>query len=302
MSALARKIGFRRMDILNTAPDGTCVLRIQSHYKVFNPAQKRLADYILSNRQVLPELDQQQLATGAKVSTATVTRFCRAIGFSGFLKFKIESAKELASLPLVFEDFDPKDNDEERVGKLFAAYIQCLIDTRAITSIPNLLEVANRINRAKKVSIFGIGSSGAVATMASNRFAVLGIPAEAYVDPYRQIIAASLMGEEDVAVGISDSGTSTTTIDAIRIAKKRGAFAVAITNQAGSALAREATLCLLTSLHVRKVHVATLSSRVAQMTLIDCLYVTLIARNKEKFGGTAGFIEEEVRSVLRELR
>jgi DNA-binding MurR/RpiR family transcriptional regulator len=299
---MARKLRPQRLDILETTPDGTCILRIQSHYKAFNPAQKKLADYILSNRQRLPELDQQQLATGASVSTATVTRFCRAIGFPSFLKFKIESAKELASLPLVFEDFDPDDNDEERVGKLFAAYIQCLIDTRAITSVPNLMEVANRINRAGKVCVFGIGSSGAVATIASNRFAVLGIPSEAHTDPYRQIIAASLMGEGDVAIGISHSGTSTITIDAIRTARKRGAFTVAITNHAGSALAREASLCLLTSLHERKVHVATLTSRVAQVTLIDCLYITLVARNKEKFGRTAGLIEEEVRGKLRELR
>ena len=299
---MARKMSPKQLNIFETTPSGTCILRIQSHYKAFNPAQKRLADYIISNRQVLPELDLQHLATGANVSGATVTRFCRTIGFPGFLKFKIQSAMELASLPLVFEDFDPGDEDEQRISKLFAAYIQCLIDTRAITSVPNLMEVADRINRAKKVGVFGIGSSGAIATMASNRFAVLGIPSEAHTDPYRQIIAASLMGEEDVAIGISHTGTARITIDAVRVAKKRGAFTVAITNYAGSALAREASLCLLTSLHERKVHVATLTSHVAQVTLIDCLYITLVARNEEKFGRTAGLIEEEVRGKLRELR
>ena len=299
---MVRKINDRRVSPFETSPYGTCILRIQSHYKGFNPAQKRLADYIIANRQVLPDLDLQQLATGARVSGATVTRFCRAIGFPSFRKFKIESAKEQASLPLVFEDFDPQDDDEQRISKLFAAYIQCLIDTRAITSVSNLLEVANRINRARKVCIFGIGSSGAVATIASNRFAVLGIPSEAHSDPYRQIISASLLGEGDVAIGVSHSGTARITIDAIRVAKKLGSFTVAITNHAGSALAREASLCLLTSLHERKVHVATLTSRVAQLTLIDCLYITLVARNEGKFRRTAGLIDEEVGEKLRELR
>jgi len=299
---MVHRMSNKQLSPFETTPYGTCILRVQSHYKGFNPAQKKLADYIIANRQILPELDLQQLAKGASVSGATVTRFCRAIGFPSFRKFKIESAKELASLPLVFEDFDPKDDDERRISKLFAAYIQCLIDTRAIASVPNLIDVAARINRAKKVCVFGIGSSGAVATIASNRFAVLGIPSEAHTDPYRQIISASLMGEEDVAIGISHTGTSRIPIDAIRTAKKRGAFTVAITNHAGSALAREASLCLLTSLHERKVHVATLTSRVAQLTLIDCLYITLVARNEDKFRKTAGLIEEEIRGKLRELR
>jgi DNA-binding MurR/RpiR family transcriptional regulator len=108
------------------------------------------------------------------------------------------------------------------------------------------------------------------------------------------------MGEDDVAIGISHSGTSRMTVDAIRAAKKRGAFTVAITNHAGSVFAREASLCLLTSLRERKVHVATLTSRVAQLTLIDCLYIALVARNEEKFRRTVGLIEEEVGDKLRE--
>ena len=108
------------------------------------------------------------------------------------------------------------------------------------------------------------------------------------------------MGKEDVAIGVSHSGTSRITIDAIRAAKKRAAFTVAITNHAGSVLAREASLCVLTALHERKVHVATLTSGVAQLTLIDCLYIVLVARNEEKFRRTVGLIEEEVGDKLRE--
>jgi hypothetical protein len=95
---MMRKINNPRVSPFETTPYGTCILRIQSHYKGFNPAQKNLADYILSNRQALPDLDLDQLAKGALVSGATVTRFCRAIGFPSFQKFKIESVTP-AELP-----------------------------------------------------------------------------------------------------------------------------------------------------------------------------------------------------------
>jgi DNA-binding MurR/RpiR family transcriptional regulator len=86
----------------------------------------------------------------------------------------------------------------------------------------------------------------------------------------------------------------------MRLARKQGAFTVGITNHANSPLARVASLTLLTSLHQKKVHVATLTSRVAQLTLIDCLYITLAAKNEKKFTTMAGLIEKELRERLRE--
>ena len=286
---------------LAPAKGAACTLRIRSHYNALSPIQKRLADYIASNREGLPVLDLKQLATKARVSSATVTRFCRAIGFSSFHQFKIASAQELASVPLVFEEFHPSDNDESRINKVFAAYIQSLIDTRAMASVPDLIQVADRINQARQVGVFGIGSSGSIAVAASHRLSLVGVPCQAHTDPYEQIIAASLLTKDDVAIGISHSGTSRITVDAIRLAGEKGAFTVAITNHANSALGRVASLTLLTSLHEKKVHVATLTSRVAQLTLIDCLYITLTARNEKKFAAMAGLIERDIRDTLREL-
>jgi RpiR family transcriptional regulator, carbohydrate utilization regulator len=286
---------------LGTSPIATCTLRIRSHYNALSPVQKKLADYITASREVLPALDLKQLARKAKVSSATVTRFCRAIGFAGFHEFKMASAQELVSLPLVFEDFDPSDDDESRISKVFAAYIQSLIDTRAILSVPHLTELADRIKRARQVSVFGIGSSGSMAVAASHRLALLGVPCQAHTDPYEQTIAAALLTGEDVAIGISHSGTSRITVDTMRLARKQGAFTVAITNHANSPLARVVSLSLLTSLHERKVHVASLTSRVAQLTLVDCLYITLAARNEKKFTTLAALIEKELRGKIREF-
>ena len=85
----------------------------------------------------------------------------------------------------------------------------------------------------------------------------------------------------------------------MRLARKRGAFTAAITNHANSPLARVASLTLVTSLHERKVHVASLTSRVAQLTLVDCLYITIAARNEKKFTALASLIEEELQGRIR---
>jgi len=286
---------------LGRAPHATCSLRIRSHYSALSPVQRQLADFITSSREALPEFDLRQLARKAKVSTATVTRFCRAIGFPSFHAFKLASAQELVSAPLVFEEFDPADDDESRISKVFSAYVQSLIDTRAMVSVPALVDIAERIGRAVQIDVFGIGSSGSMAVAASHRFALLGLHCQAHTDPYEQVIAASLLTAKDVAIGISHSGTSRITVDALRIARRQGAFTVAITNHANAPLARVAATVLLTSLRERKIHVAGLTSRVAQLTLIDCLYATLVARNEKKFAQRTGLIEKELRETLREI-
>ena len=278
---------------LGTPPIATCSLRIRSHFNALSPVQKKLADFITASREALPALQLKlPRPEGAKVGSATVTRFCRTIGFASFHEFKIASAQELVSVPLVFEDFDPSDDDESRVSKVFAAYIQSLIDTRVMVWVQNLVALADRINRARQVSVFGAGSSGPMAVIASHRLALLGVLCQAHTDPYEQTIAAALLTADDVAIGISHSGTSRITVDAIRLGRKQGAFTVAITNHANSPLARVASMTLLTSLHEKKVHVASLTSRVAQLTLVDCLYITLVARNEKKFTMLAGSIEK----------
>src|SRR5215467_3875256 len=108
--------------VLKTAravPIGNCVVRIRSHYKVLNPSQRQLADIIVADPESTLELDVTRLAEVAKVSAATVTRFCRRIGYSGFRQFKIALAQEIASQPKVFEAFSRTDGPETRVDKVF---------------------------------------------------------------------------------------------------------------------------------------------------------------------------------------
>lgn len=282
-----------------TAANGNCVVKIRSHYSVLNRSQRRLADLIISDPGTALQLDLTRLAEAAKVSPATVTRFCRRVGFAGFRQFKIALAQEIASLPVVFEAFDRADDDETRVEKVFRAYVQSLIDTRALVSVPELLQIVDRITKAATVYLYGIGSSGLMAIETSHRLGLLGIQCRAHVDPYEQIISASLCTTKDLVIGFSHSGTSRQTVEALSIAKKRGAFTVAVTNYADSALARKANICLLTSLQEKNIHVATLTSRVAQLTLIDCLYVLLASRGVERFQKATTLIESELSRVLR---
>lgn len=277
----------------------SCLLRIRSHYDGLLPSQKRIADFITSRKGGILALDVTSLAKQAGVCAASITRFCRRIGFTSFREFKIALAQETASVPIVFDQFSEADDDTARTSKIFAAYIQSLIDTRAIVSIPSLILVADRVAKSEFVHLYGVGTSGTMAQEAGLRLTFAGVPNRPHVDVYEQIISASLVTRKDTAIGFSHSGASVNTVESIRIARQHGAFTVAVTNYAGSPLAKAADVCLLTSLPEKAAHVATLSSRVAQLTLVECLYAAVGVRKLEKFKKNASEADREAKRILQ---
>ena len=62
--------------------------RVSRAYERLSPGHRRIADFILANPAEAAILNNVELATRCAVSTATATRFARAIGFSSFSDFR----------------------------------------------------------------------------------------------------------------------------------------------------------------------------------------------------------------------
>ena len=63
-----------------------------------SPAEKRIADNILENSQKLTELTVNKLAKKCRCGSATVVRFARRLGFSGYQGLKYGLAREMQSV------------------------------------------------------------------------------------------------------------------------------------------------------------------------------------------------------------
>ena len=111
------------------------------------------------------------------------------------------------------------------------------------------------------------------------KFTRLGLNADSYGDAHLQAMAAALLGKGDVAIGISHSGTTSETIAALDAARGRGATTVAVTNFPVSPLAREADLVLTTAARETSLRSGATASRIAALTVVDCLYIAVAQRN-----------------------
>ncbi len=59
--------------------------------------EQRIVDYILEHQSEAPRLTAAQLSRAAATSEATVSRFCRKLGFGSFRSFQFSLARDLES-------------------------------------------------------------------------------------------------------------------------------------------------------------------------------------------------------------
>ena len=83
---------------------------------------------------------------------------------------------------------------------------------------------------AGQVAVYYVENSATVAHDLVTKLLYLGINCVTYNDVYLQQISAGNLGEQDVAIGISYSGTSKSTVDVMKLAKRKGASTIVLTN------------------------------------------------------------------------
>jgi DNA-binding MurR/RpiR family transcriptional regulator len=184
-----------------------------------------------------------QLAERAGVSTATIVRVSRRVGCRGFPALKIALARETGrSEPVGPVTRDPGGDLHRWVMEQDARSIR---EAAEIIDPAALGVAANMIAGAGEVLFCGVGSSAGFASLCALRMASLGVHAGSDADPVAQRLRAQSLGAGDVCVGISHSGESHETIEAVRLARRAKAHTIAVTSFANSPLTRAAALVLI---------------------------------------------------------
>lgn len=262
---------------INTNP----LRKIQILKESLSNSEKRLAHYLCSEKEKIPFQTIYDVAKNAGVSTATVSRLTRRIGYKNFPELKMGFVKNTDTLQEIFNAIKPEDNDKSIVYKVFQGNIRSIEDTYNITDVHRLIEFAKVIARSKRVVCIGIGGSGNVARDITLRLSHLNLQAESYTDSYQILIQSLRSDSETVVLGISHSGRSSITVEGLKIAKSKNAITGGISNYIDSPLSRFSDFFFCTSFPETGVRVAALSSRIAQLCLVDAIYI-LVAKYKEK--------------------
>lgn len=192
-------------------------------------SERKVAELVLAQSESVIHMRIVDLAAAAQVSEPTVVRFCRAIDCDGFQSFKLELAQSTAQQP-ARESFALSDLDTARdyAFKVFDATMNTLKNVRD-TLDPDAIEAAvNALCNANRVEFYGFGASSPVAIDAQHKFFRLRIASAAHSDPHLQAMSAMSLTPGDVVVAISQSGRTTSLIEAMDHVRESGALIVGL--------------------------------------------------------------------------
>ncbi|MBQ2286019.1 MAG: MurR/RpiR family transcriptional regulator [Clostridia bacterium] len=255
--------------------------KIRRLYTEMGPGEKKIADYIAGDTQGVVSLSVTELAEKCGCGDATVVRFSRRLGFEGFQALKIGIAGEIGSTSSVGTEIKRTDTCFEIFRKRINDISVSLQSTESILDATALEKAANTIMKARRIAVFGLGNSAAIAMDAAHKFLRLGLDAQSCTDNHMQAIIASHLDRQSVAIGISHSGSSKDIVEALKLSKIGGAATIGITNYAASPIVEASDITLFTKSEETKHSILGMSSRIAQLTIFDAIY-TYIVINLDK--------------------
>jgi DNA-binding MurR/RpiR family transcriptional regulator len=265
------------------------LVRVRGAMPSLRPAEQRVAEAVLSDPAGVSESSITTVARRCQTSETTVLRFCRAIGLNGYPELRIalaraaqwEETDHSAGAPVTGQ-ISATDSLADIVAKITHADARAIEETGSTVDLDALERAVDAVVGAGRVDIYGIGASALVGADLHQKLHRIGLVSFSWSDPHLALTAAAVLRPGDVAVGISHTGTTIDTVDALRVARARGATTVALTNFDGSPLVAEADHTLLTAARETTFRSGAMSSRIAQLAVIDCLFAGVAQRSYEQ--------------------
>lgn len=254
-------------------------------------AENKICDYIEEYMNSSIYMTVTEIANNCGVGEATVTRFCRKLGFRSFLEFKMTMAQEFKNN--VYDNADisdevaknevlsEKDSLGEFVKKFYEMNINSLEDTLKKIDYTIVEEISDILVKAKRIAFAGVGHSGIIAEDAYYKFMKIGLVCNCYRDSHTLLMMASLMKEDDVLFIISNSGNTEEVNMAAEIARENNVKVISITENLLSKIARVSDYVLNYTYQEIKLDMESLGIRISQSFLVDLICTNVIRKNKE---------------------
>ncbi len=274
-------------------------LHIQSYLQDLKPAEQKVADYILKNVDEVIYASITSLSKETGVSEATIVKLCQRLGYSGYQELKIMLARESQQQgrqEKIYGEINPDDSLAQVKDKMFQKYQEVLGNTKSLLDGRKIARIIELIGKSQRLYFFGFGASSLVARDAELKFTRINIPATAVDRVHDQKMLSANLTEKDLVFAISNSGRTREILEAVDILQENNCPVVAITSQAGSPLGQRADYLLLNSSKETPFRGSAMASRMAQMAVIDMIFLGTALENYEETNRALQRTHEAVQS------
>lgn len=281
---------------------GDLLGEIANQIPSFHASEVAIAEAILQNPDEAAGMNITQIADRSSTSVASIVRFCKTLGFKGYPEFRMALIGQLSRQVAQGTDLHldggitVDDSAEEVIRKIAYADSLAIKTTAERLDVEVFMKTVDVWDSASTIGIIGFASSAYVAMDLQLKLNRLGKRSVAWSDLHTALTSISILKKGDVLVAISHSGTTLDIIDVITEFKEKGITVVLITNALRSPATAIADLVLFTSARETTLRSGATASRIAQLTVVDCLCVSLAQRN---WSGTKVALDESRAAVGR---
>jgi DNA-binding MurR/RpiR family transcriptional regulator len=263
--------------------------RIRTYASQMPATMSKIAAVLIDDPKAPLSLSITELAERAGTSAASVTRFCRMIGYSGYAPLRVGIAEDVgrgggraAWNADIGRSFGPDDPPDEIQRALLNTHVRSLQTTAELLDMPTAIRVASAIAKSRHVDVYGVGGSALTALEVEARLYRIGINVHPWAEVHNGLTSAAILDDQCVAIGVSNTGRTEETIQMLAVAKAAGAHTVAITGNPDSPLAKIATDVLIAASPDGYLQPADLSARHCQLFVVDLLYLLIAQSNFDR--------------------
>ncbi len=259
---------------------------ISRAYYDLTAAEKKTADYVMKHHDETQYMSIAELADASGVAEATVSRFCRRLGYKGYNAFKLAIANAAAVgrhggdqlSGQILED----DSLEDMSRKLYSADLAAMAQTLERLDAERIGAAVDCLEKAGKVLCMGQGGSMVMASEAAHLFSTVSGKFFPVSDSHSQVIAAANMDENDALLFFSYSGATREMSETLNVARSRGARVILITRFPRSPGAALADVVLCCGSNESPLQLSSVPAKIAQLFLMDVLFSAFCRRDMER--------------------
>jgi len=267
--------------------------RIHASYYQLTAAERKVADYVLTQHAQVQFMSITQLADECGTAEATISRFCRSLKLKGFNAFKIELARHGAPATVMTQTHST-DTPAGRCQEVGRLAVDAVHQTIELVQPHLVLQAVELIEQAPRVMCIGSGGSMILASECAHMFSTVTGKFYSVSDSHMQMSAAATLEKDSIILLFSYSGATTNGLQVLEVAKQRGIKTILVTRFPKSPAAKLADIVLRCGSNEGPFQFGSVAAKIAQLVVVDVLFQEYYSRNRE-------ICEENIQSIASAL-
>ncbi|UBX47720.1 MurR/RpiR family transcriptional regulator [Providencia alcalifaciens] len=245
--------------------------------------EQRIARFLLEYRDSLVAMNAAELAREAGVSSASVIRFARQMGYRGYPEFKVDylSDEKQQKAESLYGNLSRNDDTAQIIAKSGQLFIRAIEKSLELLEPSAVDAVAQKLVEAKRIVLFGIGSSAIVANDIFHKLIRVNKSALFSPDLHVQLSYSANLGEGDLAIAVTARGNTPEVNRMLHSAHENGCTTIALTRFGQDDAARLADLTLPYYYDEQHSQLGVITPQVLQMVIFDTLFFKYLTLTNE---------------------